>query len=203
MQKLLLATTNPGKQLELAALLADLPVQLVTPQSIQIDLHVAETGSTYLENARLKALGFCQVSGLLSLADDTGLEVDALDGAPGLYSARFIDKPHASDQDRRNKLLYELQALPRPWSAHFTCSAVLIHPDGRQWIGSGQCQGEIIPVERGVNGFGYDPIFLLQATNKTMAELNMIEKNALSHRSFAIKDLLSGSGNFLDLFNFC
>ncbi len=200
MLKLLLATTNPGKQLELSALLAGLPVLLVTPRSLQIDLHVDEAGSTYIENARLKALGFCQASGLPSLADDTGLEVDALSGAPGLHSARFVDQPHATDRDRRLKLLSILQAFPRPWWAHFTCSAVLIHPDGREWIGSGQCHGEIIPEARGANGFGYDPIFLLQAIKKTMAELSMPEKNTLSHRALAIKDLLSGSGQLLDLF---
>jgi non-canonical purine NTP pyrophosphatase (RdgB/HAM1 family) len=197
--KLLLATTNTGKQAELAALLEGLPLQIFTPRMLQLELHVEETGTSYYENALLKVRSYCHASHLPSLADDTGLEVDALKGAPGLHSARFIAGPDASDQDRRRKLLFCLEPYPQPWLAHFTCTAVLAHPDGRHWIGSGNCAGCIIAIARGRNGFGYDPIFELTGVKKTMAELTMAEKNTLSHRALAIKELFSNSDHLLDL----
>ncbi len=189
MRQLLVATTNPGKQKELLSLLHAFSFNLVTPGQLVLHLNIAETGSSYEENARIKALAFSHTSGMLALSDDTGLEVDALHGAPGLHSARYLDNPHATDQDRRRKLLKELAGFPRPWQAHFACSAVLVHPDGRSWIGNGRCDGEIIPEERGANGFGYDSVFLLSSVDKTMAELSMQEKNSLSHRAHAIHDL--------------
>jgi XTP/dITP diphosphohydrolase len=202
MHQLLIATTNPGKQKELLSLLHSLSIDLVTPRQFHLHLNIAETGSSYAENARIKALAFSLASGLLALSDDTGLEVDALNGAPGLYSARYLDDPHATDGDRRRKLLRELAGFPRPWQAHFSCAAVLVHPDGRSWIGNGRCEGEIIPEEHGANGFGYDPVFRLSSVDKTMAELSLQEKNLFSHRAHAIHDLLDRvDGNLERLFS--
>jgi XTP/dITP diphosphohydrolase len=187
MKKLLLATTNKGKLRELRAILADLPVELVTPADIGLDLDVLEDGSTYAENAARKALAFAHASGLAALADDSGLEVDALDGAPGLYSARYSSKPGATDADRRAHLLANLSGKPRPWTARFHATVALASREGRVQFAEGICHGEIIPEERGSNGFGYDPIFLMAEFGKTMAELPEEIKNRLSHRARAVE----------------
>ena len=186
MPKLLIATSNRGKLEEIQALLADLPVTLVTPADLELELHVEESGVTYAENAALKAQAYAQASGLPTLADDSGLEVAALDGAPGLYSARFMPKKGATDADRRTYLLANLKGLPRPWDARFICMVALTYPGGDPAFYEGICPGEITPAERGTNGFGYDPIFLVKNTGLTMAELAMDEKNKLSHRARAI-----------------
>lgn len=184
-KNLLLGTTNKGKQVELRALFGDPSFSLVTPQDIGLLISVAETGATYEENALIKAKAFCEASGLAALADDTGLEVDALDGAPGLYSARFSPKPSATDADRRALLISRLHGFPQPWSARFTCTMALALPDGRTFICDGQCEGEITADERGESGFGYDRIFLCANTGSTMAELALDEKNQISHRAIA------------------
>jgi XTP/dITP diphosphohydrolase len=189
MIELLIATTNRGKVRELQALLADFPASLHVrlPDELGIDLHVEETGLTYAENATLKARAFCQASGMLALADDSGLEVAALGGAPGLYSARYAPLPGATDADRRAFLLLNLADQPAPWSARFVCTVAIAVPDGRLFISEGECRGEIILVERGNDGFGYDPIFLVTELGRTMAELSMEEKNRLSHRARAVR----------------
>lgn len=186
--KLLIATNNKGKVIELQDLLADLNVELLTPAQINLELEVEEDGATYAENASKKALAFAHASGLTSLADDSGLEVDALEGAPGLYSARYHPKPGAKDADRRVYLLENLRAsqAPRPWTAHFHATIAIATPSGEVQLAEGICPGEIIPEERGAGGFGYDPIFLLSERGLTMAELNMDEKNRLSHRARAV-----------------
>lgn len=183
--KLLIATNNQGKVIELQEILADLPVELVTPAQIGLVLDVVEDGSTYAENASKKALAFAQASGLCSLADDSGLEVDALGGAPGLYSARYSPKPGAKDADRRAYLLENLQGRPRPWTAHFHATIAIATPQGGLYFAEGDCPGEIIPEERGMGGFGYDPLFLLTELGRTMAELPPQEKKRLSHRGRA------------------
>lgn len=188
MKKLLLATNNYGKVEEMRSILTQLNLQLLTPSEIGLDLQVSEDGSTYAENATLKAVAFAKASGLISLADDSGLEVDALDGLPGVHSHRFAPWPEATDADRRNYLLKKLQGKKRPWLARFRATVALAFPDGSVEIASGECPGEIIPVERGSNGFGYDPVFLIPALGKTMAELDMQEKNRLSHRAHALKN---------------
>jgi XTP/dITP diphosphohydrolase len=188
MQKLLIATGNKGKVKEFQALLNGLDVEFVTPKDIGLELEVEEDGNTYEENAGKKARAYSQASGLLALADDSGLEVDALDGAPGLYSARFSGKPGATDADRRAYLLEKLAGEPRPWSAHFHATVAIGLPDGQVQFADGNCYGEILPAERGENGFGYDPIFFIPALNRTMAELSMDEKNRLSHRALAVKN---------------
>jgi XTP/dITP diphosphohydrolase len=204
MNSLLIATNNKGKVEELHQLLKDTRIQLVTPADIHLNLDVHEDGSTYAENAARKATAFAQASGLISLADDSGLEVDALGGAPGLYSARYgsTNGEKLSDAGRRQFLLQNLKDKPRPWTARFHATIAVAIPESLwsqaasrlkiQEQGSGlhmfegYCPGEIIPEERGTGGFGYDPIFLLPELGKTMAELPMDEKNRLSHRARAV-----------------
>jgi XTP/dITP diphosphohydrolase len=207
---LLIATNNQGKVKELRELLRETGIQLVTPSDIHLELDVHEDGSSYAENASKKAIAFAQSSGLISLADDSGLEVDALDGAPGLYSARYgsTNGEKLSDAGRRQFLLQNLKDKPRPWSARFHATIALAIPEplwsqaarrlrtrehtltGTRAPGlhmfEGYCPGEILPEERGAGGFGYDPIFLLPELGKTMAELSMDEKNRLSHRARAV-----------------
>jgi len=210
MTRLLIATNNKGKIEELQDLLEDTGIQLVMPADINLELNVIEDGFTYAENAAKKAIAFAQASGLISLADDSGLEVDALDGAPGLYSARYgsTDGSKLADGKRRKVLIQNLQNFPRPWTARFKATIAIAIPSSRVILREpraerrtkseveagnrrvthfeGICEGEIIPEERGTGGFGYDPIFLFPELGKTMAELNMDEKNRLSHRARAV-----------------
>jgi len=199
MNKLLIATNNKGKIEELRDLLKDTGIELLTPAQINLNLNVMEDGKTYAENATKKAIAFAQASGLVSLADDSGLEVDALDGAPGLYSARYgapLSPPFSermggaggglTDADRRAYLLQNLKDKSRPWRARFHATIAIAIPSGETHLAEGICEGEIIPEERGRGGFGYDPIFLLSELGKTMAELSMDEKNRLSHRARAV-----------------
>jgi XTP/dITP diphosphohydrolase len=184
--KLLLASNNQGKLKEMCSLLDDFPAQLVTPSEIGLALEVEETGKTYTENAVLKAQAYASAAHLPVLADDSGLEVDALGGAPGIYSARFSSKQTATDEDRRLYLLERLSGKPRPWIAKFRCVVALVDRSGIVHCAEGECAGEIIPEERGDSGFGYDPIFLLPELGQTMAELGMEQKNQLSHRARAV-----------------
>ena len=196
MKRLLIATNNQGKVEELHALLIDIDAELVTPSQIGLDLDVIEDGGTYAENASKKAIAFAHPSGLISIADDTGLEVDALDGAPGLYSARYgsTDGKKLSDAARRKFLIQKLNGFPHPWTARFKATIAIAIPTEHVtlseakslYLSEGICEGEIIPEERGTGGFGYDPIFLLTGMGKTMAELSMDEKNRLSHRAKAV-----------------
>jgi len=186
MNKLLIATNNQGKVLELQELLTGSGIEFVTPAQIDLQLEVEEDGSNYQENAGKKAIAFAQASGMIALADDSGLEVEALNGAPGLYSARYSPKPGAKDKDRRDFLLENLKDKPRPWKAHFHATIAVAKPNGEIEFAEGNCYGEIIPEERGTGGFGYDPIFLMPELGKTMAELEMEEKNKLSHRARAV-----------------
>lgn len=186
MKKLLIATNNKGKVEEIQDLLKGLDIEVVTLADLGLKLEVVEDGKTYSENAKKKAAAFARASGLISLADDSGLEVDALDGAPGLFSARYLSKPDASDADRRAYLLQNLQNKPRPWTAHFHAAVAIAAPDKPVQFAEGRCDGEIIPAERGTGGFGYDPIFFFPKLGRSMAELKMDEKNRLSHRARAI-----------------
>ncbi|GER78317.1 MAG: RdgB/HAM1 family non-canonical purine NTP pyrophosphatase [Anaerolineales bacterium] len=183
--KLLLATNNKGKLRELQAILADLPLEILAPADIGLTLEVDEDGLTYAENAAKKAVAFQRASGLVCLADDSGLEVDALGGAPGLRSARYSSKPGATDRDRRMTLLQNLADKPRPWTARFRATMVVAGPDGSVEIAEGICEGEISPEERGSGGFGYDPVFFIPEFGRTMAELPEETKNRLSHRARA------------------
>ena len=185
-QKLLLASNNPGKVGEILALLGDLPLELLTTLELGLDLVVEENGRTYAENAALKAKSFARITGLLTLADDSGLEVEALGGLPGIRSARFVIKLEATDADRRRYLLECLAGQPPPWRAQFRCVIALATPNGQVRFAEGICPGEVICEERGANGFGYDPVFFLPELGRTMAELTMEEKNRLSHRARAV-----------------
>lgn len=186
MNQLLIATANQGKLREIRALLADTCITLLTPRDINLVLDVEEDGLTYAENAARKAQAYSIASGIFTLGDDSGLEVDVLNGAPGIYSARYAPQVGATDADRRAYLLQQLSSYPSPWIARFNCTVALASPNGDVHFEHGICPGEIIPDERGVNGFGYDPIFLLTEMGRTMAELTMDEKNLLSHRARAL-----------------
>lgn len=190
MTKLLLATGNKGKIDEMKDLLQSVKVKIITPEDLHLVLEVNEDGKTYRENAARKALAFSAASSLLALADDSGLEVDAMGGAPGIYSARYSPKPGATAKDRRDYLLAQLQGVSKPWSARFHCTTALASPEGEIHFTGGICAGEIISEEHGEAGFGYDPIFFVSALGRTMAELSLTEKNQISHRSQAIKSLL-------------
>lgn len=197
MGKLLIASTNPGKLREIESIFMENPpekgqIRLVSPAALGILLDIEENGETYADNAALKAVSYCRASGLITLGDDSGLEVDALDGAPGIQSARYAPFPGAADADRRALLIEHLRPYPRPWTARFRCTIAISTPEGGLYYSGGQVRGEIIPEERGSHGFGYDPIFLLPELGRTMAELTMAEKNRLSHRARALRSALPG-----------
>ncbi len=191
MRNLLIATNNVGKVNEIKALLNHLDLTLVTPSDLGITLDVTEDGQTYAENATKKALAFAQTSGMTAMADDSGLEVDALGGQPGMRSHRFYPVPNASDADRRKYLLERLEGKPPPWTARFRATIAVASPSGEVKLATGECEGTIISEERGSNGFGYDPIFYIPDVGCTMAELEMDEKNRLSHRARAIQNAIT------------
>ena len=190
MQSLLIATRNPGKIHEIQSLLEGMEISLITPDMVGISLNVEEIGNSYEENAALKAHAYAHLSNMVTLADDSGLEVDVLGGLPGIRSARFSPQANATDADRRAYLLEMLHGHPQPWTAHFHCTVAIATPGDKIIYTQGNCPGEIILTERGTNGFGYDPIFLIPAAGLTMAELSMAEKNRLSHRARAVKAAL-------------
>jgi XTP/dITP diphosphohydrolase len=188
MAKLLIATNNPGKLREYEELLAaeELGLEISHPALECIDLDVVESGETFEENAALKARAYASASGMPTLADDSGLEVDALGGAPGVRSARYAG-PGASDADRYRKLLSTLEGVPPPdRSARFRCVVALALPDGRLETAAGRCEGHIGYEPRGEHGFGYDPVFVVEGSGgRTMAELPPEVKNRISHRARA------------------
>lgn len=185
--KLLIATHNRGKLREYAELLAGLPYQLLTLDDVGIQGDVDETGATFLENARLKAEGYARQSGQLTLADDSGLQVDALGGAPGVHSKRYAGE-NKSDAERNQFLLAKLRDVPRVQrGARFCCTIVIATPEGNYWSSEGICDGEIAFEPRGTNGFGYDPLFIVKENSIHMAELPPEEKNRVSHRARAAK----------------
>lgn len=183
--RLLIATRNPGKVRELNQLLEGSGYELVSLVNYP-DIAVEETGATFEENARLKALTCARLTGLFTLADDSGLEVDALGGAPGVYSARYAG-PGASDLDRIHKLLEALRDVPaHERTARFRCVIALAWPDGRCETFEATCEGEIAFEPKGAHGFGFDPIFYMPRYGKTMAELPSEFKNRISHRGQAL-----------------
>jgi XTP/dITP diphosphohydrolase len=184
--RLLVATTNPGKVREYRQLLNGLNCDLIGLSELGIAQEVAETGSTYEENALLKAREYATLSSLLTLADDSGLEVDALDGRPGVHSARYApDSP-----TRIRRLLTEMQGIPLDRrAARFQCVIALARPDSRAEITSGTCEGRIATEARGSNGFGFDPVFYVSGLGMTMAELPEDVKNQISHRARAAQKM--------------
>lgn len=185
MSKLLIATNNKGKLHEYRSLLRGIPYQLVSPAEEGITLNVKETGKTFEENAVLKAKEFAAASGLLTLADDSGLEVDALGGEPGVMSARYAGEG-ASDAQRVSYLLSKLKDVPREKrTARFRCVIAIAEPGGEIHICTGTCEGVIAFEPKGEHGFGYDPVFYFPEFDKTMAELPLELKNQVSHRGRA------------------
>jgi len=187
---LLAATGNPGKIKEIKAILAPIEIRIISPKDISLSIDVMETGASYAENARIKAEAYHLATGLPVLADDSGLEVKALDGAPGIHSARFSPKENATDADRRAFLLQKLKGKNHPWLAHFHCTAVFLHPGSGILEKTGRCKGIIIPEAHGDFGFGYDPVFYIPEFAVTMAELSPHIKNQISHRAKALKALM-------------
>ena len=188
--KLVLASRNRGKLREIVPLLAGLGFDLVTVDEVAPDCELREDGATFEDNALAKARQAAAATGLAAIADDSGLEVDALGGAPGVYSARYAGLP--SDDTRNNaKLLEALRDVPAPRrGARFRCVAAFVDPGaGVELARSGDCAGEILAQPRGDLGFGYDPLFLVPALGRTMAELPLDEKNRLSHRAAAFRAL--------------
>lgn len=191
MTKLLLATNNSHKVAEYQSLLRDIPYELVTPEQVGIRLVVDETGTTMEENATLKAVSYAKLSRLLTFADDSGLEVDVLDGAPGVVSARYAGE-HASNESRIAKLLSKMKDVPREKrAARFRCVIALALTGEEIEMFPGECYGVIALEPRGTGGFGYDPVFYLPSLGKTMAELSPEEKNRVSHRGQAARKLRS------------
>lgn len=187
--RLLLATGNAGKIAEYRHLLSACPLELLTLRDLETEVHVAEAGATYEENARLKAVACAGASGMVSLADDSGLEVDALGGEPGVHSARYAGDG-ARDRDRVALLLKNLAGVP--WekrTARFRCIIAIATPEGEVHYARGACEGIIALGPTGDNGFGYDPVFFFPEFGKTMAELPMDLKNRVSHRGRATANL--------------
>lgn len=184
---LLIATTNQGKFDEIAKLLAGCSFGLVSLSDLGIYSDVDETGLTFAENAILKADVYSRLSGILTLADDSGLEVDVLDGEPGVKSARYAG-PSANDSQRIEFLIKRLKTVGgSQWKARFKCVIAVMQTGGSPKIFSGDCSGQIIEDPRGENGFGYDPVFFIPEMGKTMAELSPVEKNQISHRAKAVR----------------
>jgi XTP/dITP diphosphohydrolase len=185
MPKLLLATSNPGKIREYHFLLDGPGYKITTLAEEGIAKTVSESGNNYEQNARLKAITYAKLSQLTALADDSGLEVDALNGEPGVKSARFAGEA-ATDADRVDLLLARLNGVPRERrTARFKCVIAIATPEGQCEICRGECRGMIALEAKGENGFGYDPIFFLPEIGKTMAELPLATKNKISHRARA------------------
>ncbi|MGE5602838.1 MAG: XTP/dITP diphosphatase [Nitrososphaerales archaeon] len=190
MQKLLVATHNQGKVREYRELLAELPLEVTYLDAEGITLEVEETGATFEENAVLKATTYARMSGLWTWADDSGLQVDALGGAPGVYSARYA-REGATDADRYRKLLDALTGVP--WdgrTARFRCTVALATPEGDVRTADGVCEGIIAFGPAGENGFGYDPVFYMPDQSATMAQLPAETKNQVSHRARASQKAL-------------
>jgi XTP/dITP diphosphohydrolase len=179
--KLVIASTNAGKLREYAELLEGAGVELV-PSGHDVD----EVGETYEENARLKAEAAVAQSGVAALGDDSGVEVEALGGFPGIRSARL----GPTQKERTAELLKRLEGVPRPWQARFVCVIALAEPGQETRFFEGECRGEIVPEWRGTAGFGYDPIFLVPGTGKTFGEMPPEEKSRYSHRARAVRALL-------------
>ena len=185
--KVILASKNQHKLTELSAILSQLGFEIALESEYGLDIDVEETGTTFEENSFLKADAVMKASGLPVLADDSGLMVDALDGAPGVYSARYGHK--ASDKERTAYLLENMKDVPEERrGAKFVCVITCLFPDGRKIVARGECPGVIARAPHGEIGFGYDPVFYLPELGMTYAELPSEQKNAISHRARALQD---------------
>ena len=184
--KLILASNNANKLKEFRSLVADLDIELLSQKEAGCDFEVEETGTTFEENAYLKASAVTEATGIAAVADDSGLCVDALGGEPGIYSARYGLGHAASDEERYRYLLQKMDGV-EDRSARFVCCICCTFPDGSVIRSRGECEGEILLAPKGQNGFGYDPVFHPLCLDKSMAELNPEEKNAISHRGKALR----------------
>lgn len=182
--KFVLATHNPNKIREMGAILGQFGVEVVSPKDLGITVDVEETGSTFAENAMLKAKAICELAKLPAIADDSGLCVDALNGAPGVYSARYGG---LDDDVARYRLLLENLRGAGTRAAHFHTSVVCCFPNGDVLEAEGDCHGTIAYAPQGENGFGYDPVFFVPEMRKTFGQLTPEEKNAISHRGVALR----------------
>jgi len=188
--KFVLATANLGKIKEMRNILSGFGIDIVTRDELDIDIEVEETGTTFSENARLKAVAISELSNLPAIADDSGLVVEALNGEPGVYSSSYGGES-LTTIERNEYLLRKMETMEQR-GAKFVCNIVCVFPDGKELIATGECYGSISTKPAGSGGFGYDPVFIPDGKNKTMAELTQDEKNAISHRGNALK-------NFTDL----
>ena len=184
--RFVLATHNPGKLREMGEILKDFGIEVVSPKDLGITVEVEETGSTFAENAMLKAKAICKAADLPAIADDSGLCVDALNGAPGVYSARYGGEG-LDDRGRYMLLLSSLRGAPTR-AAHFACAVACAFPNGDTLTAEGRCDGSIAYAPLGEGGFGYDPVFLLPGTGKTFGQLTQEEKSAVSHRGRALRE---------------
>lgn len=185
--QIVLATHNRGKMEEMSAILGHLPVELLTLDAFPEIGDIPETGNTLKENAFIKAETVHRLTGLPALADDTGLEVDALNGAPGIYSARYAGADATFD-DNCQKMLKELHGIPiEKRTARFRTVIAFVNGGEKEWV-EGVAEGRIIEDKRGIGGFGYDPIFYYPPLRKTFAELDSVEKNSISHRGKALRN---------------
>jgi len=190
--KFALATANPGKIREIREILSGFDVELASREDLGVCFEVEETGSTFYENALIKAKAISEATGLPAIADDSGLVVDALGGEPGLYSSSYGGEGRSGDE----RYLYLLEKMKdkRQRSAKFVCTIVCAFPDGRVVSAEGECPGHIAEAPRGSGGFGYDPVFLVGDTDTTMAELSQEEKNKVSHRGAALRNFAKRLG---------
>ena len=186
MDKIVFATTNEGKVKEIKEILKDFPIEVVSMKEMGISAEIEENGATFEENSLIKARALVKLTGLPALADDSGLEVDYLNGEPGIYSARYLGRD--TDYDYKNNYIIDKLsgAKGEDRSARFVCVISLVLPDGREFVERGVVEGLIGYEQKGENGFGYDPIFYLPEYGKTSAELPPEEKNRISHRGKAL-----------------
>lgn len=188
--KLVLATKNQGKIREFQEAFHRLGIDCISIRDISNVSDPIENGNTFIENAKIKALYYMNACGLPCLADDSGLDVDILNGAPGIYSARYAGT-HGDDEANNQKLISQLQGVPMSKrGAQYVCALVLVYPDGRMYEAEGICNGLIQDEPRGTEGFGYDPYFYVPKFRKTMAELTIEEKELISHRGRALRQLI-------------
>lgn len=187
--KIILASNNKNKMREFRELLAGTDAEPVSQRDAGCDFEVDETGTTFEENAFLKADAVLKATGCIAVADDSGLVVDALNGEPGIYSARYGSGHDASDADRNSYLLGKL-GDEKNRRARFVCCVCCCLPDGNTITARGECEGEILDAPRGSNGFGYDPLFRPLGYDVSMAELSADEKNAISHRGKAMREFI-------------
>lgn len=186
MIKIIFATGNQGKMREITQIMADMDAQIVSMKEAGIFIDIEENGTTFEENALIKARAIAKEANAVVLADDSGLEIDYLDKAPGVLSARYLgeDTPYSVKNQHILELLKDVQGEKR--SARFVCSIAAVFPDGREFTTNATIEGEIAPKSAGENGFGYDPIFFVPEFGKTTAELSAEEKNKISHRGKAL-----------------